>query len=136
MTHWHFYRVRWGKVEQQVDGMDVDVDLFFAKNNYDTLKAATTALIRDVVRQYPAAERLPSHAEAQAALLERPASTYQYISPVDGTTLWGRTECSGTCDRTLRDLGQLIERELGERLATSLRQPAGRDAPQPPKERP
>lgn len=135
--HWHFYRVRWGKVEQQADGgdVDVDVDLFFARNNYDTVEAAATALITDVVRQYPAARHRPSHAEAHAVLLERPGSTYQYVSPVDGPTLWRLTECSGRCERTMQDLAQLIERELAERIAISLRPPGG-DVPQPPKERP
>lgn len=117
MTHWHFYRVRWGQVEQQPDGVDVDVDLFFARNRYDTAIAAATALVKDVVQQYPAAEHLPSHAQAQTALFERPASTYQYLSPVDGAAIWRLAECPDKCNRTLQTTAQLIQRELAERLA-------------------
>ncbi|WP_433227567.1 hypothetical protein [Actinomadura formosensis] len=101
---------------KQPNGLDLDLDLFFATNRFPTPATACDALANDIVTQYPAAKRLSSLDQVRTVLPYHPAGGFQYHSPADGPVLWQLAECGGRCRRTRRATKQMLLQNVNEQL--------------------
>lgn len=101
MSHWHFWRLTFDPAN--IKGNTVEVDLFFARDHFPDVRAATDALASNVVTLYPDAKRLTALAEAVKAIPDHPGSAFHYTTPAGLCATWRLLKCARKCTKTFRN---------------------------------